>query len=104
MVEFLLLKIAGMGWFDAINHAMATMSTGGFSTKNDSIAHWNGMPVIQYIIIAFMFIAGTNFLLSYFALKGRISSVFRNEEFKYYFLGVIGFVILISLVIIFFLG
>lgn len=100
MVEFLLLKVAGMGWFDAINHAMATMSTGGFSTKNASIAHWNGMPVVQYIIIAFMFIAGTNFLLSYFALKGKISNVLRNEEFKYYFLGVIGFIVLISFIII----
>jgi len=102
MAEFLLLKIAGMTWYDAINHAMATMSTGGFSTKNASIAYWNGMPMIQYIIIAFMFIAGTNFLLSYFALKGKISKVIRNEEFKYYFFGVVGFVVLISFVIIFF--
>ena len=69
MVEFFLLKFAGMTWFDAINHAMATMSTGGFSTKNASVAYWNSMPVVQYIIIAFMFIAGPKFLLSYFALK-----------------------------------
>ena len=60
-----------MTWFDAINHAMATMSTGGFSTKNASLAHYNGMPMVQYIVIAFMFIAGTNFVLTYFALKGR---------------------------------
>src|SRR4030066_544584 len=46
IVEFLLLKIAGMNWFDAINHAMATMSTGGFSTKNASVAYWNGQPII----------------------------------------------------------
>jgi len=102
MAEFLLLKLAGMTWYDAINHAMATMSTGGFSTKNASVAYWNGMPVVQYIIIAFMFIAGTNFLLIYFALKGKISKVLRNEEFKYYFFGVIGFVSVITILIIFF--
>ena len=53
LAEFFLLKIAGMTWFDAINHAMATMSTGGFSTKNASIAHYDSFPVIQYIIIIF---------------------------------------------------
>ena len=57
MAEFLLLKVAGMTWFDAINHAMTTMSTGGFSTKNTSIAYWNGAPIIQYIITLFMLIA-----------------------------------------------
>jgi trk system potassium uptake protein TrkH len=102
IAEFLLLKIAGMGWYDAINHAMATMSTGGFSTKNASIAFWNGAPVIQYIIIVFMFIAGTNFILSYFALNAQFKKVIRNEEFMYYFLGVIGFITMITLVIVFY--
>jgi trk system potassium uptake protein TrkH len=101
-VETVLLKVAGMSWYDAINHAMATMSTGGFSTKNASIAYWNGMPWVQYIIIAFMFIAGTNFVLSYFALKGKIAKVLRNEEFKYYFFGVIGITLLISALAYFF--
>ncbi len=100
MAEFFLLKIAGMNWFDAINHAMTTMSTGGFSTKNASIAHWNGAPIIQYIITVFMLIAGTNFVLTYFALKGRIGKVFSNEEFKYYFFGIIVLVIFLSVLII----
>jgi trk system potassium uptake protein TrkH len=99
IVEFFLLKIAGMTWFDAINHAMATMSTGGFSTKNASIAHYNGYPIIQYIITLFMFIAGTNFVLTYFALKGKISKVFNSEEFKYYFFGTLFLVILITYII-----
>lgn len=98
--EFFLLKIAGMTWFDAINHAMATMSTGGFSTKNASVAHYNGTPIIQYIITIFMFIAGTNFVLTYFALKGKISKVFKSEEFKYYFFGSLGLTILLALLII----
>lgn len=100
--EFLLLKAAGMTWFDAINHAMATVSTGGFSTKTDSIAFYNGAPIIQYIIIFFMFIAGTNFVLTYFALKGKIKKVYESEEFRYYFFGILGISMIISVIIIFF--
>ncbi len=98
--EFFLLKFAGMTWFDAINHAMSTMSTGGFSTKNASIAHYNGTPLIQYIIIAFMFIAGTNFVLTYFALKGKVQKIFKSEEFKYYFFLIVGLTIFLSVLII----
>jgi trk system potassium uptake protein TrkH len=102
LTEFLLLRVAGMTWFDAINHAMATMSTGGFSTKNASLAHYNGMPMAQYIVIAFMLIAGTNFVLSYFALKGKIKRVFQSEEFKYYFFGILILSSLIAILILFF--
>jgi len=102
LTQFLLLKVAGMTWFDAINHAMATMSTGGFSTKNASLAYYNGMPFVQYIVIAFMFIAGTNFVLTYFALKGKVSRIFQSEEFKYYFFGVIGLTAVVSILILFF--
>ncbi|MGC6432319.1 MAG: potassium transporter TrkG [Jejuia sp.] len=83
--ETLLLGVAGMSFFDAINHALCTVSTGGFSTKNASVAHWNGQPIIQYIIILFMFLAGTNFVLSYFAFKGKVQKVLHDEEFKLYF-------------------
>ncbi len=100
--QFFLLKIAGMTWFDAINHAMATMSTGGFSTKNSSVAFYNNLPLVQYIIIFFMFVAGTNFVITYFALKGKIRKIFESEEFKYYFVGIIGVSALIAILIIFF--
>ena len=102
LVEFFLLKFAGMTWFDAINHAMATMSTGGFSTKSNSIAFYNGQPLIQYIIIFFMFVAGTNFVLTYFALKGKVQKVFKSEEFKYYLFGIIGISVLVAILILFF--
>ncbi|WP_233861378.1 TrkH family potassium uptake protein [Tenacibaculum piscium] len=101
LAEFLLLKVAGMGWFDAINHAMATISTGGFSTKNASVAHWNNAPFIQYIIIFFMFLAGINFVLTYFALKGKVRKVIQSEEFKYYLFGVLGISGIIAIMIIF---
>ncbi len=100
ITEFLLLRITGMGWFDAINHAMATLSTGGFSTKNASIAYWNGMPMVQYIITLFMFIAGTNFMITYFVFKGKWQRILKNEEFKWYFFGAIGLVIVITLLIV----
>lgn len=100
-IETILLKVAGMSFFDAINHAMCTLSTGGFSTKNASIAHWNGQPIIQYIIIVFMFLAGTNFVLSYFAFKGKIQKIIRDEEFKLYFKFIIVFTLIASLIIYF---
>lgn len=82
--ETLLLSLAGMSFFDAINHSLSTLSTGGFSTKNTSIAHWNDTPLIQYIIMFFMFLAGTNFVLSYFAFKLKFSKIIRDQEFKAY--------------------
>lgn len=82
-IETVLLAVAGMSFFDAINHAMATMATGGFSTKNLSIAHWSS-PAIHYIIIVFMFLAGVNFTLLYFGFTGKIRQVLRNEEFRVY--------------------
>lgn len=101
-VEFFLLKIAGMSWFDAINHAMSTMSTGGFSTKNASLSAWNDTPMVQYIVITFMLIAGTNFVLTYFAIKGKIKKVIESEEFKYYIFGILSVTAIVACIILFF--
>jgi trk system potassium uptake protein TrkH len=84
VLETLLLGIAGMGWFDAICHAFTTMPTGGFSTKNASIEAYNS-GAIEYIIIIFMIIAGTNFSLHFRALSGNINSHITDKEFKVYF-------------------
>ena len=100
--EFFLLKFAGMSWFDAINHAMATVSTGGFSTKNTSLAYWNHLPLVQYVVILFMVVAGTNFILTYFALKGKVRKVIQSEEFRYYIFGILGITIIVSSIILFF--
>lgn len=99
--ETLALNLAGMSFFDAINHAMSTLSTGGFSTKNASVAFWNDTPIIQYIIIFFMLLAGMNFVLSYFAFKGKVQKIIKDDEFKMYMTMVIGFTIIASLVIYF---
>ncbi len=101
VAETILLKVAGMSFFDAVNHSMSTLSTGGFSTKNTSLAHWNGQPIIQYIVMLFMFLAGTNFVLSYFAFKGKIKKIFQDEEFKLYFKFIAIFTIIVALIIYF---
>jgi len=101
VAETILLQVAGMSFFDAVNHALSTLSTGGFSTKNASVAHWNDNPAIQYIIIFFMFLAGTNFVLSYYLFKGKVVKMFRDEEFKLYIKFIISFTIIASILIYF---
>lgn len=94
ILQTILLWLSGMSFYDSINHALTTMSTGGFSTKQDSIGHF-GSPLIQYIIILFMFIAGTNFTLLYFGFKGKISKFKQNDEFKWYVFAILILVIAI---------
>lgn len=93
LAEAIALYFAGMGPFDAINHSLTTMATGGFSTKNDSLQF--AEPVIQYIVIFFMFLAGTSFTLTYFGLKRNFKKVYKNEEFRVYFL----FTVVITLIV-----
>ncbi|WP_394363731.1 TrkH family potassium uptake protein [Aequorivita viscosa] len=101
LAETILLKMAGMSFFDAINHSLSTLGTGGFSTKNASVAYWNDKPMIQYILILFMFLAGTNFVLSYFAFKRKFQKIFKDEEFKMYGLFVVGLTTIAALLIYF---
>ena len=101
ILEAVLLKIAGMGMFDAVNHSLSTMASGGFSTKNASVSFWNDQPLVQYIIIIFMFLSGTNFVISYFGFKGRVQKILQNEEFRWYFIFIVGFSVITALVIYF---
>jgi trk system potassium uptake protein len=100
MLLTLLLMLGGMDLFDGLCHAFSTMSTGGFSTKNDSIAGFSAY--IQYVIILFMIIAGMNFSLHYFLLKGQFSKVLQNDELRFY-MTVIGIFTLIVAVPLFLL-
>ncbi|HFC00118.1 MAG TPA: TrkH family potassium uptake protein [Phaeodactylibacter sp.] len=89
-----LLYFSGMNFYDAINHALTTMATGGFSTKNASIAYYN-TPLIQYILAFFMFIAGTNYTIIYFGAKGNFKRVWKSDEFKTY-LGLVLFLMILT--------
>jgi trk system potassium uptake protein TrkH len=84
VAETIMLMTGGMNLFDGLCHAFGTMATGGFSTQNDSIAGYSSY--IQYIIIFFMILAGTNFTLHYFALQGRVRKIWENEEYRNYIL------------------
>lgn len=79
----LIYNIEGMSFFDAVNHGLTTMATGGFSTKNASMAYFTN-PAIHYTAIIFMFLAGTNFTLIYFGLKGKFRRVWASDEFRAY--------------------
>ena len=75
---------AGMGWFDSVCHAMSTIATGGFSTKQDSIAAFNS-PQIEYVTTLFMFLSGINMSLLYlFIFKFRFKELLRDTEAKTY--------------------
>lgn len=95
LTETILLMFGGMNWFDAINHSFTTMATGGYSTKQASIAYWDS-AYIQYVITLFMFLAGTNFSISYFVLKRKFSKAFTDEEFKYYITFTVAFTLVIA--------
>ncbi|PLX83831.1 MAG: potassium transporter [Desulfuromonas sp.] len=82
-LETLLLMAGGMGPFDAVCHAFATLATGGFSTRNASVAAYDS-AFIDWTITLFMFLAGVNFSLHYHALRGRFGDYFRSEEFRFY--------------------
>ena len=83
LLESVALRIAGMSWYDAVNHAFTTMATGGFSVRNTSIAAYNS-PLITWIITVFMFLAGTNFSLLFLLLRGRLREVLHSEELRIY--------------------
>ncbi len=83
IVLTVLLYIAGMDWFDALNHSFSTVATGGFSTKNNSIAAYP-QASIQWILIFFMFIAGINFSLHAQALRGVVKVYLRDRECRFY--------------------
>lgn len=96
VVLFFILWAEGMDLFQAVNHAMTTFATGGFSTKNASIGYFES-PLIQYTIILFMFISATNFTLTYFAINLNFKKVINNEEFRIYFF----FIIILTLIVFF---
>jgi len=86
----ILLIFGGMTFFDAVCHSFTTMSTGGFSTKNNSVAGFNS-PYIEWVLVIFMFIAGINFALHYrFLFKGfRLRIYSEDSEFNFYTLAIV---------------
>ncbi|PKO97266.1 MAG: potassium transporter [Bacteroidetes bacterium HGW-Bacteroidetes-9] len=104
---YLLLTISEIGFllagnmnlFESVCHAFGTVATGGFSPKNTSIAEYS--PYIQYVIMIFMLLAGTNFVIHYYLLKRNFKKVKENDELKFY-LSIVFFIGLIITTILFF--
>lgn len=79
----LLVWIAGFSWFDAVNHALTTLAAGGFSPNSSSLAGYQN-PKAEWIVTLFMILGGTNFVLQYKVLTGRLLGFFRDNEFATY--------------------
>ncbi len=82
-IQTLLLHVGDMSLFDAACHSFSTMGSGGFSTKQASIAHWDS-AYIQYIVTFFMFVAGINYALCLSTFQGDFRKMFRDQEFRWY--------------------
>jgi trk system potassium uptake protein TrkH len=82
----LALRLAGMGWFDAVNHAFTALSTGGFSTRVESIGYWDS-PAIEAVVLILMLLGTINFFIAYTLLQRKFRAVARSGELR--FMGVI---------------
>lgn len=97
---FLTLLLIGLLWlgpmdlYDSVNHAITAISTGGYSTKNSSIAHWNS-AYVEYIITIFMFIGATNMTLIYFCFNGNIKKLLKDEEYQWFVCFVAGSIVIV---------
>lgn len=84
LTETALLMVGGMDWFDGICHSMTTTATGGYSTKQDSIAFYHS-AYIEYVVAIFMFLSGVNFTLLFLLfMKGKLKRFFSDAEVKWY--------------------
>ena len=97
ITETLLLMLGGLSLFDSVCHAMSTTATGGFSTKQDSIAAFHS-PYVEYVITIFMFLSGVNFSLLYLLfLKGSIKRLLGDSEVRWYVKTVLMFTTIITI-------
>ncbi|MFO7653397.1 MAG: potassium transporter TrkG [Candidatus Krumholzibacteriia bacterium] len=98
-LETLALWLAGLSLFDAVCHGFATMATGGFSTRDASVGAYQSAAV-EWIVVVFMFLAGTNFTLHYLALRGRGRVYFRDEELRFFVKVLVGFSVVIAVLLL----
>ncbi len=87
-LETVVLRLLGMGWLESLNHAFATMATGGFSTRNASVGGFAN-PAVEMVIVFFMLMAGANFALHFHLIRGKPMPLLKDPEFRM-FLGFIG--------------
>jgi len=100
LLETFLLWLAGMSLFDAINHSFATIATGGYSTKNQSIASFHSLP-IEIIIMVFMVFSGIHFGLLFNTITGKKNTVFKSTLVHAYVLFLVVGIVFVSLKLFF---
>lgn len=98
VIELVLLKWAGMSWFDSAIHTFGTVGTGGFSSYQASVAAFDS-ATIEWIITLFMFLCGVNFALYYLLLSGKSKSFFKNIELRFYTIMVLVAIVIIAIFI-----
>lgn len=96
VAAFVFYLVGGMSIFDAVCHALTSLATGGFSTKNASIAHFQS-PFIDITCTLFMFLAGVNYALYFYALRGAPGRFLKSSEFKFYLAMTLGATVLIAI-------
>ena len=94
--EVLGLWLCGMPIFDAVCHSFSTIATGGFSTKNNSLAYYDSVA-IHYMVTFFMFISGINFVLMIYLIRGKARNMVKDEELRWYSIAVVLFTLLITI-------
>lgn len=87
-------------FFDAVCHSFSTTATGGYSTKQASVAYWNS-PFIEYVIAIFMILSGINFSLYFMCLKGKGKRLFQDDEFRWFMKSVSILTLVITLALVF---
>ena len=95
LAELLMLMIGGMGFYDSLCHTLTTLPTGGFSTKNLSIAHYNSV-YFDVVVMIFMVLAGINFSLHYQFLKGNSLAFWKDSECRFFLAVVIVLTLVVS--------
>lgn len=100
LAETVFLLFGGMNLFDSLTHSFSTIATGGFSTKQISVAYWEDSAYIQYVLSVFMLLAGANFAMYFFGYKRKFFKITQNEELRYYVFIMIGASIIIMLSLI----
>jgi len=103
VAETVCLMLAGMNLYEALTHAFTTISTGGFSVKNASVAAYDSLA-IHWIIIVFMFLSGVNFSLLFMVICRRFRAVLESEELRFYTLLAVGSSVLVVLSLVFQMG
>jgi len=96
VVEIVLLMMGGMNLFDSVCHAFTTMPTGGFSTKNASIAHYNSL-YFDSVLMVFMVFAGINFSLHYQMLKGKPLAFWKDSECRFFLFALCALITIVSI-------